>query len=393
MGKEGIGEGTDTVARTASEEGPATPFPRPAAEDDTDQEKELASLDPHAATTRESKDIIASLAAHEASVATDLRLVPHRPLYDEGPPTRVERLTPSSLVPRVLAAGTAAPQQARLPPVRPWRWKVVMAVALAVGGAAAVGWRLLGREVGQTAAPSGALTPPAPPAPSGALTPALPAPTTEPAPAFPRQPAPLPADPEPVGKVGSTEAPEIAPVAKKPPAPTRPRHRDESAALPSEHPVAPSPGGADPGRMPAPEPSAVPSPLTAASARESAPPPLPVVALPPAEPSPAPAANRATERPPPPPSLPATVVTGNTDRLARICQQVEAAAIQVGGVSPDFARNITVPLQRAVRPNTPVYPAALYRFIVADAAARRDRASVASGLAAAQASGRLRDGH
>jgi hypothetical protein len=83
-------------------------------------------------------------------------------------------------------------------------------------------------------------------------------------------------------------------------------------------------------------------------------------------------------------------ISENADRLARICRQVEAAVISAG-VSPDFARDITAPLRRTVRPNTPIHPTAIYYFIMHLAAVKRDRAAAANELAAAQTSGRLRD--
>jgi hypothetical protein len=93
----------------------------------------------------------------------------------------------------------------------------------------------------------------------------------------------------------------------------------------------------------------------------------------------------------PAPSLPQVVVTESSERLARLCQEIEAAAISRGGVSASFARNITDKLRRTVRPNTPVYPRAIYYFIVREAAAKRDPRAAATNLAAAQAAGRLHD--
>jgi hypothetical protein len=92
----------------------------------------------------------------------------------------------------------------------------------------------------------------------------------------------------------------------------------------------------------------------------------------------------------PAPALPAVLVTGDSDRVARVCLQVEAAVVANAGVSVAFARNITAPFRRVVRPNTPIYPLAMYYFIVREAAAKRDRTIAAANLAAAQSSGRLR---
>jgi hypothetical protein len=76
--------------------------------------------------------------------------------------------------------------------------------------------------------------------------------------------------------------------------------------------------------------------------------------------------------------------------LTRVCQQVESAAISLAGVPSDFARGITVPLRRQVRPNTPIYPMAMYYFVVREAAQKRDRNTAAANLAAAHASGLIR---
>jgi hypothetical protein len=117
----------------------------------------------------------------------------------------------------------------------------------------------------------------------------------------------------------------------------------------------------------------------------------PVTAVEPAEPLPAPRAAAPASAAPAPPALPHVVVTESSDRLATICRDIEAAAIAQGGLSPDFARNITEKLRRAVRPNTPLYPAAIYNFIIQEATAKHDRATAGTNLAAAQAAGRLRN--
>jgi hypothetical protein len=75
--------------------------------------------------------------------------------------------------------------------------------------------------------------------------------------------------------------------------------------------------------------------------------------------------------------------------VARVCQQVEVAAVSLAGVNPEFARNITAPLRRVARPNTPIYPAAMYYFIVREAAAKHDKQLAAANLAAAHSSGHL----
>jgi serine/threonine protein kinase len=95
-------------------------------------------------------------------------------------------------------------------------------------------------------------------------------------------------------------------------------------------------------------------------------------------------------RPIPAPELPRVYVTENNERLVRVCQQVESAAIALGGVDPLFARGITAPLRRQIRPNTPIYPMAMYYFVVHEGAQNRDRAAAAANLAAAHASGLIR---
>jgi serine/threonine protein kinase len=108
----------------------------------------------------------------------------------------------------------------------------------------------------------------------------------------------------------------------------------------------------------------------------------------PAAPGGAPPAT--SSAPVPAPSLPRVYVTEDSERLARVCQQVESAVISLAGVRPDYARGITTQLRRQVRPNTPIYPMAMYYFVIREAAQKRDRATAAANLAAAHASGLIR---
>jgi hypothetical protein len=88
--------------------------------------------------------------------------------------------------------------------------------------------------------------------------------------------------------------------------------------------------------------------------------------------------------------LPRVYVTENSERLARVCQQVEAAAISLGGVDARFAHGITLPLRKQVRPNTPIYPMAMYYFVVREGTQNHDPKAAALNLAAAHASGLIR---
>jgi eukaryotic-like serine/threonine-protein kinase len=155
---------------------------------------------------------------------------------------------------------------------------------------------------------------------------------------------------------------------------------DEKPAPRAERPAAPAP----------PPPPVAPAAPPAAS---TAPPPAPRPAAAPPRPAPPPVAAAPQPAPPPrraipPPSLPPSFVTEDADRLTRMCQQVESAAI-AAGVPESFARNITVPMRRLVRPNSAIYPAAMYYFVVREAG-RRDKGAVAAALAAAYTSGQLK---
>jgi hypothetical protein len=77
--------------------------------------------------------------------------------------------------------------------------------------------------------------------------------------------------------------------------------------------------------------------------------------------------------------------------LARVCQAAESAAINLAGVSPEFARGVTGPLRRSIRRpgSSTIYPIAMYYFIVREAAAGHNSAAAAANLASAQASGAI----
>jgi hypothetical protein len=83
------------------------------------------------------------------------------------------------------------------------------------------------------------------------------------------------------------------------------------------------------------------------------------------------------------------VLSSEPEKLARVCQAVEAATVSLAGVSPEFARGVTGPFRRVVDRRSPVYPIAMYYFLVREAASKRDSAAAASNLAAAQSSGAL----
>jgi hypothetical protein len=91
----------------------------------------------------------------------------------------------------------------------------------------------------------------------------------------------------------------------------------------------------------------------------------------------------------PPPSLPRVYVSQDGEGMARVCHAVESAVMSLAGVSPEFARGITVAMRRQVRTNAPIYPIAMYYFIVREAALRKDSATAAADLATAQSSGTI----
>jgi hypothetical protein len=393
--------------------------------DDTDSDApsdaELAALDAHAAATRESRDIISKIAEHEASVARERRAEPSTGEFGEEPPTRIEHgasmfhplrgvvsaddrptpvarpmlgpLTPPAplpaLPPRQVPARVAPPEPEPLrPPPRRARWPLVLA---AVAMSLVAGWLVLERRRSERAI---AVPTDLPSAEAPAPTP----PATEPAAATPGSTANEGRPAERIHKSQGVEAPAPAAVAKKPaPPPARGRPRDETAdrtgasAGDSTEPGEDRPPTAAPpaGEPPRAHVELLPASGSPLAGRDPSPagqatPPARVTGSTPGPPG-------ATAPPAPNPSLPRIFVSENSDRLARMCRQIEASVVAQAGVNPDFARNITVPLRRTIRPNSPIYPIAMYYFIVREAAAKRDPRTAAANLAAAQTSGRLRD--
>jgi eukaryotic-like serine/threonine-protein kinase len=168
-----------------------------------------------------------------------------------------------------------------------------------------------------------------------------------------------------------SDAPPARPAAPPPPKP--------AASLPAAKPAAPLPAPKPAASSPAPRPT--PPPPVAA-----APPPAP--ATPPAATS-GPVMSSMPKSQIPPPSLPRVYVSQDGEGMARVCHAVESAVMTLAGVSPEFARGITVPMRRQVRTNAPIYPIAMYYFIVREAALRKDSATAAGDLAAAQSSGTI----
>jgi eukaryotic-like serine/threonine-protein kinase len=91
--------------------------------------------------------------------------------------------------------------------------------------------------------------------------------------------------------------------------------------------------------------------------------------------------------PVPIPSLPRSYASADPAQVGRVCQLVERAAVNLAAVSPEYARGLTGVLQRSLRPGSPIYPIAMYYFVVREAGLGHDQATAASNLAAAQRSG------
>jgi hypothetical protein len=91
--------------------------------------------------------------------------------------------------------------------------------------------------------------------------------------------------------------------------------------------------------------------------------------------------------PVPIPSLPRSYTSRDPEQIARVCQLVERTAVSLAAVSPEYARGITGVLHRSLRPGSPIYPIAMYYFVVREAGLGHDQATAASNLAAAQRSG------
>jgi hypothetical protein len=117
--------------------------------------------------------------------------------------------------------------------------------------------------------------------------------------------------------------------------------------------------------------------------QRAAPPPAPL----PPRPASGPTISAVPKSPVPIPTLPREVVARDGELLARVCAAVEASAISLAGVSPEFARGITGSLRKRVAPNAAVYPIAMYYFIVREAALKHDSVIAATNLANAHSSG------
>lgn len=70
-----------------------------------------------------------------------------------------------------------------------------------------------------------------------------------------------------------------------------------------------------------------------------------------------------------------------------MCARIEAAAVSLARVSPEYAHGITEPLRRQLGKGEQIYPAAMYVFIVREAGFKHDKATAAARLVTA-----LRDG-
>jgi hypothetical protein len=91
------------------------------------------------------------------------------------------------------------------------------------------------------------------------------------------------------------------------------------------------------------------------------------------------------------PSLPRTR-SGAPRDLEAVLRQVEAQAVSLAGVSPEFAGGLTLPLLNALgdRSEATIYPAALYYLVVREAALVHDKATAARNLKEAHFGGGLR---
>jgi serine/threonine-protein kinase len=159
-----------------------------------------------------------------------------------------------------------------------------------------------------------------------------------------------------------------------------PPHSESPPRTASPAPPASAAAPSGPESTPAP-PSSPAAPVAATTTPDPAP------ARPPPAPAPAPA--RPAARPLPSPDLPRTFISEDGERMARMCLKVEAEAIARAGVGASFAQGITAALRRRIRPNSPIFPSAMYYFIARESALGHDRASAAANLAAAQSNGGL----
>ena len=91
----------------------------------------------------------------------------------------------------------------------------------------------------------------------------------------------------------------------------------------------------------------------------------------------------------PKPRLPHTVTAETPGDVAAACHTVEAATISTAGVSPEFARGITIPFRRAFGGHGELHPVAMYYFIIREASLKHDSKAAAEALVAAQSNGIL----
>jgi hypothetical protein len=91
----------------------------------------------------------------------------------------------------------------------------------------------------------------------------------------------------------------------------------------------------------------------------------------------------------PKPTLPHGFVAQDSDQVGRACLLVESALVSEAGLEPAYARGLTGPFRRVLPNNAPVYPVAMYYFLVREAALRHDNKTAAANLANAQSGGTL----
>jgi serine/threonine protein kinase len=165
---------------------------------------------------------------------------------------------------------------------------------------------------------------------------------------------------------GGTAAASPAPATAAPPGPAV---STTPATRPPAERVAPPPAAPGP-------PPTSPAPNAAAAVRSSAA--GPVFSAPPRKSVPV-------------PSLP-RVRSGAPRDLAAVLRQVEAQAVSLAGLSPEFARDVTLPLLNALgdRSEVTVYPGALYYLLVREAALGHEKATASRALKDAHFGGGLR---
>jgi serine/threonine protein kinase len=172
-----------------------------------------------------------------------------------------------------------------------------------------------------------------------------------------------------------------------------PRRAGAPEAPPPVAEAIPAPAAAAPAP---PAPAEAPAPLSKSeSPAAAAPAPTPPAGLVPARREvapPVPGGRTVSARPKDPvplPTLPREHRVQDSEQLARVCLAVESSTISLAGVSPEYARGITTSFRKRVRPGTPVYPIAMYYFIVREAGLGHDSVSAGNNLANAHSSGLL----